>query len=111
MSAEEFFVYIRGRGDKYLSDLNALFRRRIGYSLEDVITFENLDIVLEKTAKSIPFENLCILRGEPTEMTREGLLEKIIVRNEGGLCYELNAILYFFLIDNGFKCKIVRGTT
>jgi N-hydroxyarylamine O-acetyltransferase len=44
-------------------------------------------------------------------ITRENLADKILVRNEGGLCYELNTVLYFFLKENGFEVKSVRGVT
>lgn len=42
-----------------MSNLNLLFRERIGFPINKNITFEDLDIILEKTAKTIPFENLC----------------------------------------------------
>ncbi|MFC7560436.1 arylamine N-acetyltransferase [Paenibacillus farraposensis] len=52
----------------------------------EIITFENLDSVLEKTAREIPFENLCIIENRTTDITKENLIDKIIKRNEGGLC-------------------------
>jgi N-hydroxyarylamine O-acetyltransferase len=42
-------------------DINKLFRKRIGFPEEEKLTFETLDFVLEKTAMTIPFENLCLL--------------------------------------------------
>ncbi|MGE6259240.1 arylamine N-acetyltransferase family protein [Heyndrickxia sporothermodurans] len=91
-----------------MSNLNQLFRNRIGISKDEKITIENLNIVLENAAKSIPFENLCIIKNKTTKLTRENLIKKII-NHEGGLCYDLNAILYLFLIDNGFQAKLIRG--
>lgn len=32
-----------------------------------------------------------------------------MVKKEGGLCYELNSILNFFLAENGFNVFLVRG--
>ncbi|WP_431091228.1 arylamine N-acetyltransferase [Paenibacillus sp. 8b26] len=29
----------------------------------------------------------------------------MIERNEGGLCYELNSLFYFFLSENGYNAK------
>ncbi|MDN3016409.1 arylamine N-acetyltransferase [Paenibacillus sp. BSR1-1] len=92
-----------------MSDFNLQFRNRIGLPEKEVITFEKLDLVLEKTAKSIPFENLCVIGKKTTEITKENLISKIIDKNEGGLCYDLNSILYLFLVENGFKANIVRG--
>ncbi|MBA4536399.1 arylamine N-acetyltransferase [Bacillus aquiflavi] len=92
-----------------MTELNILFRKRIGISEDENIGFEKLEHVLEKTAQSIPFENLCIIENKTYEITKENLINKILVRNEGGLCYELNAIFYFFLIENGFNAFLVRG--
>jgi N-hydroxyarylamine O-acetyltransferase len=92
-----------------MSDLNLLFRNRIGISEKETITFEKLDTVLEKTAREIPFENLCIIANKTTKLTKENLINKIIVKNEGGLCYDLNSILYLFLVENGFNAALTRG--
>jgi N-hydroxyarylamine O-acetyltransferase len=94
-----------------LSDLNLQFRSRIGIPPNVDISFENLDFVLEKTAKAIPFENLCILGNRVLSITKENLMNKIIQQKEGGLCYELNTILYLFLVENGFKASLIRGMT
>lgn len=94
-----------------MSNINLLFRKRIGIPQNEVITFQNLDKVLEKTAKSIPFENLCIIENRTKEITRENLASKILKQHEGGLCYELNSILYFFLIENNLSPTLIRGVT
>lgn len=92
-----------------MDTLNTLFRQRIGFSAEEPITFENLGSVLEKTAKSLPFENLRIITGRTREITKENLIDKILLHQEGGLCYELNPLLYYFLLDNGMDVSLVGG--
>lgn len=92
-----------------MSELNRLFRERIGLDREINISFDVLDLVLEKTAKAIPFENLCIMTKQTYEITKENIINKILVRKEGGLCYELNALLFYFLIENGFDAFLSRG--
>jgi N-hydroxyarylamine O-acetyltransferase len=92
-----------------MSELNALFRKRIGFSEKEKITFEILDQVLEKTARTIPFENLCIIDNKTSDISKKNLVNKILVKKEGGLCYELNSIMYFFLIENRFNAVLVRG--
>lgn len=92
-----------------MSDVNALFRKRIGIPEKENISFETLDNVLEKTAKTIPFENLCVIENRTSDITKENLINKILVKKEGGLCYELNSIFYFFLIENGFNAVQARG--
>ncbi|WP_299089142.1 arylamine N-acetyltransferase [uncultured Metabacillus sp.] len=90
-------------------DVDQLFRKRINYPENEMITFEKLDDILEKTATVIPFENLCIIANDTSEITKESLLNKIAIKNEGGLCYELNAFLYFFFLNNGFNVQLIRG--
>jgi len=92
-----------------LSELIALFRQRIGMPDNEKITFAALELVLELTAKSIPFENFGIIEHRASEISRDNLVRKMLVDKEGGLCYELNALLYFFLIDNGMPASLTRG--
>lgn len=88
---------------------NTLFRQRIGIPENEELTFEKLDDLLEKTATTIPFENLRVLSASAENINKEQIMDKILVRNEGGLCYELNTALYFFLLENGFDVELVRG--
>ncbi|MFF2591106.1 arylamine N-acetyltransferase [Peribacillus butanolivorans] len=92
-----------------MNELNALFRKRIGLLEHEKVTFEKLDEILEKTAKTIPFENLSIMASHLSDINKENIMNKVLVRNEGGLCYELNTALYFFLVENDFDVSLVRG--
>lgn len=94
-----------------MSELNVLFRKRIGIPENLTLTFEGLGKVLEKTAMNIPFENLCIIEKNTRDINKESLKNKILLKNEGGLCYELNSIFYFFLLENGFDVVLVQGVT
>ncbi|WP_026696127.1 arylamine N-acetyltransferase family protein [Peribacillus kribbensis] len=89
--------------------LNESFRKRIGFPLRETLTFDKLKLVLKKTAQTIPFENTCIMSQMTAPITKESLTKKIIDQKEGGLCYELNAILYFFLMENEFHVSMIRG--
>ena len=92
-----------------MTDLNRLFRKRIGFPEKEKITLESLDAVLELTGAAIPFENICTISGDSSEINKNTLVDKIFTRNEGGLCYELNAILYLFLLENDLNVQLVRG--
>jgi len=94
-----------------MDHLDTLFRQRIGMLSHGKINFDNLSAYLERMAQDIPFENLCIIHNRARSITKENLVDKIITRNEGGLCYELNTLLYLFLIENGFDAILVRGRT
>lgn len=93
-----------------MSELTALFCKRIDIPENEKITFGSLDRILERIVQTIPFENLSIIEQRTKEITKENLIDKILLRNEGGLCYELNSLFYFFLLDNGFDATLVRGT-
>ncbi|MCP8971054.1 arylamine N-acetyltransferase family protein [Ectobacillus ponti] len=92
-----------------MTGLDAGFRKRIGFSKEGPLAFADLPEVLERTSRTIPFENLCVLTEEAKEITSGHLAGKILERGEGGLCYELNGLLYFVLQENGFSNVLVRG--
>ncbi|OXM17570.1 arylamine N-acetyltransferase [Paenibacillus herberti] len=89
--------------------LNSLFRKRIGWDDMSALTFEHLGPLLEATALAFPFENLRIIARSSEPLTTENLIDKLLKRGEGGLCYELNSMLYFFLAENGFDVLMTRG--
>jgi N-hydroxyarylamine O-acetyltransferase len=92
-----------------MNELSKLFNERIGLPQGDKLTFKSLDTVLEKTAQTIPFENICIIENQTDAISKDHLVNKILIRKEGGICYELNSLFYFYLIDNGFEAFLARG--
>lgn len=96
-------------GGVVMQNLTPLFHKRIGMPNNEKITFEKLAEVLEKTARNIPFENLSIIENKTGKITKDNLIHKIVERNEGGLCYELNPLFYFYLLENGFNAVLTDG--
>ncbi|CAG7654731.1 arylamine N-acetyltransferase [Paenibacillus allorhizosphaerae] len=92
-----------------MSKLNTLFRQRIGFPANDPLSFESLNSILEKTAKAIPFENLRIIEHRTSDICAEQLIDDMLIKEQGGLCYELNSLLQLFLIENGFDAVLTRG--
>jgi N-hydroxyarylamine O-acetyltransferase len=90
-------------------DINTLFRKRIGLSQKEEITFEKLGYVLDRVSQAIPFDNLAVMESRKINITNEYLVQKILENNEGGLCYEVNPLFYLFLIKNGFNVKMLTG--
>ncbi|NRD79525.1 arylamine N-acetyltransferase [Bacillus sp. BRMEA1] len=90
-------------------DINKAYRNRIGFPQNEEISFEKLEQILELSAKMIPFENLCIMNRNLRKLTKKNVADKILMRQEGGLCYELNTLLYFFLLENDFDTELVYG--
>ncbi|MBT2680637.1 arylamine N-acetyltransferase [Bacillus sp. ISL-35] len=93
-----------------MNDINLLFRKRIGLNSNEPIKIKNISLILELTASAIPFENLCTLSGSLDELNEDSLADKILHRNEGGLCYDLNGILYLFLKENDLDVQLIRGS-
>ncbi|MFC3768395.1 arylamine N-acetyltransferase [Paenibacillus sp. GCM10012303] len=92
-----------------MSELTALFRKRIGLSGDEPIAWDSLPSALAQMAITIPFENFGIIRNRINDISERNLIQKIIFNREGGLCYELNPLLYLVLIDNGFDAVLTRG--
>ena len=69
--------------------------------------------LLNKLQKShllnIPFENLDIHYHTPIKLDIDKIYDKIICKNRGGFCYELNGLDYELLIALGFKAKRVSA--
>lgn len=91
-----------------METLDTLFRQRVGFG-SGALMFDDLPALLIATSLALPFENLAVVQQRGLPITRENLVTKLLMRNEGGLCYELNPLLYFFLLDNGFDVSMVRG--
>jgi len=92
-----------------MRNLNATYRARIGLADDEPLAFDRLQDALERAAYAIPFENHAVIESRIRPITRANLLDKITVRNEGGLCYELNTLFCHFLHDNGFDARLLSG--
>ncbi|PFK37451.1 arylamine N-acetyltransferase [Bacillus cereus] len=93
-----------------MTDFQKQFFSRLNIEEKESTSFEDLGEILHATARAIPFENLDIIQGTVKEISRENLQEKVLVHNRGGLCYELNPTMYYFLKDCGFDVHLVSGT-
>ncbi|MCU6710007.1 arylamine N-acetyltransferase [Paenibacillus sp. J5C_2022] len=89
--------------------LNERFRERIGFQGQSPISFQELPHLLERAGLTLPFENTAVVAKQTTPISKESLIEKIVNRREGGLCYELNMLLYYFLLENGFQAKLLSA--
>ncbi|MDA7025576.1 arylamine N-acetyltransferase [Bacillus sp. CLL-7-23] len=87
-----------------------LLYKRIGYDSHHVISFNDLPEFLERVAYQFPFENSSVLKKERIPMTKKSLTEALLNQQRGGLCYDLNAFLYYVLKDLGFSVHMIQGT-
>ncbi|MBO7743032.1 arylamine N-acetyltransferase [Paenibacillus sp. MWE-103] len=92
-----------------MDELDRLYRERIGMAADEPLEFAGLSRLLEKTAAAFPFENMRVLDGRACPITKPYLTNKLLLEKEGGLCYELNSLLYLFLAENGFRVVLASG--
>ncbi|HDR7794753.1 TPA: arylamine N-acetyltransferase [Bacillus luti] len=83
---------------------------RLNLAKRTEVKFGELDTILFAFAHTIPFENLDVIASNTNTITMENLQDKILTRFRGGLCYELNTLLYYFLKDCGYDVQLALGT-
>lgn len=92
--------------------------RRIGLPEDTKVEFtgEFLRKVQYQHVISVPYENLDILAHRKISLETAELYDKIVLKNRGGYCFEVNALLKAFLVKLGFKvdsyfARYLRGET
>jgi N-hydroxyarylamine O-acetyltransferase len=58
---------------------------------------------------AVPFENLSIHYGQPITLEDEALYDKIVRRQRGGFCYELNGLFAWLLRRLGFTVTLLSA--
>lgn len=58
---------------------------------------------------AVPFENLSIHYGQPIVLHDDMLYDKIVRRNRGGFCYELNGLFAWLLRRLGFTVSLLAA--
>jgi N-hydroxyarylamine O-acetyltransferase len=82
-------------------DLRA-YLDRIGYGQAVRTDFETLRGVMRAHGRSIPYENLDVLLGRRIGTDPRAAYEKLVTRQRGGWCYEMNGTLGLALQEIGF---------
>lgn len=83
----------------------ALYLKRIGMSgnLKFSQSVEFLNQLQLAHVTRVPYENLDIIKGVPLNLDPEHLFDKIVIRNRGGYCFEVNGLFGALLTELGFK--------
>ncbi len=78
---------------------------RIGLELPEVIVpdSELLRKLHLAHCCTVPYENHDMIRGIPTTLEEDGLFQKIVEENKGGICFELNGSFGYLLSALGYK--------
>lgn len=64
---------------------------------------DTLTKIISAHYRAVPYENLDILAGRPLQLDPEALFEKIVEKQRGGFCFELNEALGALLSGLGFS--------
>ena len=78
------------------------YLRRIGYAGTPRLDFATLHDLQRLHLQTIPYENLDIMRNIPLSLNVDDIYDKIVRRNRGGYCFELNALFAWLLKSLGF---------
>jgi N-hydroxyarylamine O-acetyltransferase len=80
----------------------ASYLMRIGFAGRADASVETIDSLIEQHQRTVPFENIDIVRlHRPIVLDRERLVEKIVDERRGGFCYELNGAFSWLLEQLG----------
>lgn len=71
---------------------------------------EQISTVQKFFAQQFEFENLDVLLANEEPITEQYLQDKMLKHGRGGLCYELNGLLYIVLRDLGFPVQLAAAT-
>jgi len=91
--------------------VTAAYLARIGLSRAELDPLDEsaLRRITAAHAAAVPFENTRAHRGERISVRTEDVLERIVDRHEGGVCYELNGGLGWLLAELGADVRLVAG--
>lgn len=87
--------------EQYLKRLNLLF---------EPPALSSLTRLQDAHLKTIPFENLDVIRKEPIYLNLETMYRKVIEQKRGGYCYELNGLFQWLLTELGFHTHLISAT-
>ncbi|KAA6452064.1 arylamine N-acetyltransferase family protein [Bacillus swezeyi] len=93
-----------------MTEFQRLFFSRLQIYPKENVKFEDLHEILLKMGCVLPYENLDVMEREIRKISKKNIQEKLLLNNRGGLCYELNSLLYYFLKDCGFDVYRAAGT-
>ena len=85
------------------------YLERIGYKDNTEPALGLLNALQKKHLLNIPFENLDIHYKIPIELDPAKIFEKVVIKQRGGFCYELNGIFHELLHSIGFDVKMISA--
>ena len=85
------------------------YLRRIGLEAPVRPDARNLARLHRRHLQTVPFENLSIHLSEPIDLSEAALYDKIVRRQRGGFCYELNGLFAELLRRLGYRVTLLSA--
>ena len=86
------------------------YLQRAGLDSEPSHDIAGIEMLQRAVLETTPFENLDILDGKvPLDLSETALFDKIVNRQRGGICYELNYLYQAALETMGFTTHLLGG--
>lgn len=83
------------------------YLQRINFSEEVERNSASLSALMRAHLRAIPFENLDVQAGKIVSLVPEDIVDKIVYRQRGGYCYEVNSLFAMALTALGFEFDIL----
>ncbi|MFZ3528998.1 arylamine N-acetyltransferase [Vibrio harveyi] len=90
------------------TDLQA-YLKKVGISQSLNINTDTLLLLHNAQHRRLPFENFDISLGRGISVAEQDIINKLIYRERGGYCYELNALFFNVLKTIGFDARPLLG--
>ncbi|WP_328329606.1 arylamine N-acetyltransferase [Kribbella sp. NBC_00382] len=87
----------------------AAFLRRIGVAEHSAPSIEGLSELHEAFVSTVPYESVQFQFGQGGSMDPEVVARRIIAREAGGYCFQLNGVLAHLLTSLGYDVTMHRG--
>jgi N-hydroxyarylamine O-acetyltransferase len=78
------------------------YLKRINFTGQPALDYETLRQLQRQHLRTVPYENLDIMRDITLSLEPDDIFEKIVTRGRGGYCFELNGLFTWLLRALGF---------
>ncbi|WP_291723020.1 arylamine N-acetyltransferase family protein [Bernardetia sp.] len=85
------------------------YLQRINYKHPITIDLKTLNALQEAHLNAVPFENLDIHYKRDIKLHLNSIFDKVVIKNRGGFCYELNGLFFQLLTLLGFDAKMISA--
>ncbi len=80
---------------------------RIGFTGTPKADAETLKKIMQSQLRTVPFENLDVQAGKIVSMVPEEIVDKIVHKQRGGYCYEVNGLFAMAMQALGIQFKLL----